>query len=137
MPLSLTVNAGAREGFESPIAGDQTIACDHISKLSASIPAECSNYLVSESFATTMDALQVLYLIATDAVVVTFFDCDDISVGEIELCANVPALWYHCIGFDHGITGDVAYFNVNNANEEAVILRGRIGHNNMTPCPSP
>ncbi len=137
MSLNFTINASAREGFESPIVGAQDHEVDHLSKISATIPANCPNYVVNESFAVDGNALVGLFLVADGPLVITLRDCADLSVGELELCEGVGVLWYQCIGFDHGITGNVAYMEVANDTDEEVQLVGRIGYDNNGVCPSP
>jgi len=137
MSLPFTIVASARESFETPVTGTQEVDVDHVTKVSTTIPAECSAYVVHESFPITNDALQGLLLVLSGAATITFYDCDDAQVGQIEACAAVSVFWYYCMGFEHGITGDVAYMTVDNASEDEITLVGRIGYNDSSVCPSP
>lgn len=137
MSLPFSITASAREAYETPIAGTQEIEVDHVGKISTVVPAECTGYVVNESFPVVDDALQGLLLVASAEATITFYDCEDAQVGQIVACAGVPAFWYACMGFDHGINGNVAYMTVDNASEDEITLVGRVAYNDSGACPSP
>ena len=139
MSLDFTLNISAREGFESPITGQQEAEADIVKKISDTVPGSCADYRIDTGFPADDDRLHALVLIASDDCTITFRGAADVSVGTAEALAGIPVLFYTGIGFsiDDLVSGDVLAIEIDNSgNAEDITIVGRIASDNG-PCPSP
>jgi len=135
MSLDFRLVVTGAEGFETPVVGTQELEVDNVTKISATVTAECADFSIPAN--VPEDTLAAMLLVADQDVDVIFRDGAAASVGEYSLCADVPFAWWSCCGHATPVSADACSIEVDNsANAEDATIVGRIAYDNG-PCPSP